>query len=324
MGKFYTAVLIALSVSNLSLGAIYEKDNRKDIHELDEKVQSLSSAIAVNVPFFFFEEEDENPSLVRHSESEERTYFEELGLCPSERFAQQRSFGHCSSFLIGPKLLLTAGHCLIPQGIIENSPHPYCESFSFWFGYNTLSNASLGRNIDPKNIVHCKRVIYAENTPKDDGTSIDFALLELKEEVTHIKPLKIARRFSGSSSVFTIGHPHGLPAKHSGSSKIVSNSRLSFRVNLDTLSGNSGGPVFNRRNEVVGILVAGHQFDTTDSHGRCGTLNVCDKTGENCLVNSELDTSNHVMKNRAWLRHYLRSIDSSNLRLSQNSQFLGL
>jgi V8-like Glu-specific endopeptidase len=62
-----------------------------------------------------------------------------------------------------------------------------------------------------------------------------------------------------SESVFTIGYPFGTPAKVSPNARVsISNpAKQSYLTTLDVFEGNSGSPVFNLKNEVVGILIAG-------------------------------------------------------------------
>lgn len=285
-------LLFILFSSHLGQAAIYGADNRRDIVNVPMAVRTASQAVAANIPSFYFLSEQNSDQLMH--ENHGLKYGEEADLCVNERFTRQTSFGHCTGFLVHQKILITAGHCLIPTGTIENQENPYCDNFSFWLGYNKFHNPRLGRDINPQNVVRCKKVIYAKNNEMVSPI-MDFAILELEESIPHIQPLEIGADVTVGESVYALGHPHGLPLKHSGKSKVRQVAETSFSAFLDTLGGNSGGPVLNDRNQVVGILVAGHQNDFYTDQA-CSRINRCDENGESCKNPSSLDPANHMIK----------------------------
>lgn len=300
--KFNLIVLLLGVLSQGSLNAaIYGKDDRLDIHQIPV-MRPLASAVAIAVPKIF--------TAPKGNGNFEMTDVDVLGggsavnACSNERFAKQPIIGNCTGFWIGGRYLLTAGHCILPNGIVNNSKHPFCDSFQWYFDFNT---DSMGRthekNIPANKLYSCTRVIRAENIELGGkpGTNFgnDFAVIELDRPVTGIAaPLKLSKRkVRKGEPVFTIGHPSGLPAKYSGTSSVLTiDNPYYFSVNLDTLGGNSGGPVFNAQREVVGILVSGHAVDYYED-GPCQRVNVCDATGKKCKENSNFDflqTSNYV------------------------------
>ncbi len=288
----------------LGQAAIYGPDHRRDISRALPQWQKAAQAVAVSLPTHYLKELDSDHFF--HEEHDLRPYAETVGLCKNEKFANQKSFGHCTSFLIHPKVLISAGHCLLPTGTIENEAHSYCENFSFWFGYNDLNNPidTLGSIIPKRDVAHCKRVIYAENNQQTEpeDNPIDFVIFELDKPITHIPHLKVSlKELRKGQTVATIGHPQGLPAKYSGQSRTLENYNTTLSAYLDTLSGNSGGPAFNAQAEVVGILISGHQFDTyKDKKNNCDRLNRCSNNGKNCDVATELENSNLLMKSQIW------------------------
>ncbi len=298
-----------------SFAAVYGPDQRKDISKVPKRWRQAASAVAVALPTFYFEDLDKDHFI--HSEHDQRPYGETVGLCKGEKFFDQKSFGHCTAFLIHPKILVSAGHCFLPTGEVKDFKHSYCENFSFWLGYNDSKNPldSLGSKVPKKDLVHCKKVIYATNNEQTEpeDNPVDFAIYELEKPVTHIKPLKLAKQtVRPGTLVTTIGHPHGLPAKQSGLAPVRGVFDTTISANMDTLAGNSGGPAFNHRGEVVGILISGHQHDTYEPKGqRCDRINRCNQNGSQCNRGSELENSNLLLRSEVWLPYVEKFLSQS-------------
>lgn len=316
MFRLIFALLISTFSNQTLFGAIYGADNRLDVRDVPS-LKEVAPAIAAAVPKIFIKKINEQLSQV--TDYEPLSGSSSVNACSDERFAQQPIIPNCTGFLISDRLLVTAGHCILPNGVIDNQiDGPFCQNFSWYFNFNLDRNGHTTIDHIPQEYIYgCKRIIRAENLdlspPGHPSTNYgpDFAVIELDRPVeAPIQPLKL--NFKGvqnGESVFAVGHPSGLPAKYSGQSKVfdVSNP-YHFRVNLDTLGGNSGSPVFNTKNEVVGILVAGHPIDyVTDSKLGCQRVNRCDEFGQNCLENStftELATANN-MQNLSFIQKYV-------------------
>ncbi len=90
------------------------------------------------------------------------------------------------------------------------------------------------------------------------------------------------------SKHFMIGHPFGTPKKMADQGIVLLNqsTKSTFVTNLDASEGNSGSPVFNDKNEVVGILVSGTPSANTyyDSKNKCERVNRCDEKGNQCML----------------------------------------
>lgn len=290
-----TALALTVFTSHYTQAAIYGADDRKDIHQVPHLL-NLAGSIAVTVPKHFIKEINSTQLKIESVQS----YGQSSVVCPNERFLTQPvlDIGTCTGFLIKDKYLITAGHCILPNGIVnDDSSHPFCEAFSWYFNFNTGSGTqTLNQTIDKKQIVGCKRIIRAENIASGN----DFAVIELDRNLGHALTAR-STEAQLSEKVFAIGHPFGLPAKFSGLSPVHSaQSPIFFKVNLDSAGGNSGSPVFDVNNKVVGILTDGHPLDFVPNRkSQCNNLNRCNNSGTQCLEDSKFPgqtTSNLIQR----------------------------
>lgn len=217
-------------------------------------------------------------------------------LCSEEKFSQDISLAYaCTGFLVAPDLLVTAGHCGVNVGETRNQTADYCEAFSWLFDFRANDDGKVEtKNISSENHYKCKQIIYAV---REEGPAYrDFALVQLDRPVKNRTPLKLATTEPKvKDSLFMIGHPLGSPTKLSADAEVLLNdkNRQSLISNLDAFDGNSGSPVFNEKNEVLGILVGGTPGSSLidDPKGRkCRIYNRCDNEGNNCLQ-PDKDTS---------------------------------
>ena len=158
--------------------------------------------------------------------------------------------------------MVTAGHCM-------RSQHA-CDTSKIVFHF-TDSNKPLSK----KNIYQCKKIIQQE-LKETKTTLLDYAVIELDRPVRSARPLKLRKwgRVLPYTPLVVIGHPSGLPLKIADGANVkplnwkeffmpfssILGRRYYFYANLDTFSGNSGSPVFNRYSKKVeGILVQGAQ-----------------------------------------------------------------
>jgi V8-like Glu-specific endopeptidase len=169
------------------------------------------------------------------------------------------SVGHCSAVLVSPDTILTAAHCVRANA-------SGCVPDKFVFDY-AEGNTTL---ITADNVYSCAEIKYRAYEPRESGE--DLAIIRLDRAVIGRTPVKIAEHLPGDGEAITmIGYPAGLPRKLVNDSEFlgVGPANVSFRHNLDTFSGNSGGPIFNAKDELIGILVRDFAYDFTSTNRGC-------------------------------------------------------
>ena len=166
------------------------------------------------------------------------------------KFLDQPAIAQCTGFLIGPDLLVTAGHC------IENSLQ--AGDFVWVFDYtNSLSYNENRKFIEvPQNNIYTTKELLISEL-EDADTGIDYAVLRLDRKSDR-SPYKF--RTSGKilpdTPVYTIGTPTGLPLKFVDNATVTSDKpKYWFRSDMDVFPGNSGGPVFDTYGFIEGIMV---------------------------------------------------------------------
>ncbi|MCP3872743.1 MAG: trypsin-like peptidase domain-containing protein [Desulfobacteraceae bacterium] len=192
--------------------------------------------------------------------------------CTGEPFRNQPNPGYCSGFLVGPDIILTAGHCVLPDISCA-----HCNSFNtadiFVVAGYAVTNASTPDapelTIPADHVYRISQVIQKScNCTSDE----DWAVARLNRQPP-FAPLGIRRtgQVGNDDDLFVIGFPAGLPRKYAGDANVVQNSDgIYFETNLDTYGGNSGAAVFNRdTGEVEGILVRGDTDYCADTFNNC-------------------------------------------------------
>jgi V8-like Glu-specific endopeptidase len=193
------------------------------------------------------------------------------GMCAKERFSEQPTAAMCSGFLVGPKLLVTAGHCI--QSMSD------CQANRWVFDYKMENAGSVNISVPTSSVYTCTKIL---SQSLEGGNGDDYAIVELDRAVTGREVLKT--RTSGTVAVGTeivvIGHPTGLPTKIADGAKVRKLTAKYFVANLDTYGGNSGSAVFDAKTGVVeGILVRGENDYVRDNTLGCRVSNYCPDTG---------------------------------------------
>lgn len=242
----------------LGTDIIYGDDDRYEVDDYPNRdFRELAKSVAGMVKKSYLRNDISDPTLMNFVK---RTSEEKFELCEEEPFAKQYTLPICSGFLIAPDTIVTAGHC------IEDESD--CSNYKWVFDFKKSST-----KIKKTDVFSCKKIFERQLTESRFKLK-DYAVIQLDRPVLGRAPLKFRRKKKArvGTKLVVIGHPSGLPMKITDNAKIkilnkqelkkpissLFKRRYYFNANLDTYSGNSGSPVFNRKTKLVeGILVQG-------------------------------------------------------------------
>ena len=257
--------------------SIYGGDNRKEYFQLDAAQKALADS-TVSL-WKSASVEALNPGGVKLKTI---NFGDRLNLCPGEKFREQPIGAFCSGALVGPDLIMTAGHCIKTDA--------QCKDTKFVFGYNVGGEGAEATTALPSgNVYGCAKVVKRflagepnSANPTGQNLGADYALVQLDRKVAGRKPLAVNRgtKLKNGDGIFVVGHPVGLPLKLADDARVRDFSKVGyFTADLDTFGGNSGSPVFNARTKKIeGILVRGDE-DFIDSPAGCTTMATYEQTG---------------------------------------------
>ena len=242
--------------------SIYGADNRLDLYAADPEERLLADSVVS-----LWHNEEVKPEKDGSVYLQTRLYGDRqlndagMKLCAGERFAEQPTGAFCSGSLVGPDLVMTAGHCI-------ETPEE-CAGTKVIFGFAIdKAGGSAPSTLPATQVYSCKSIVTRLLTgepgspvPPGQKYGPDYALIRLDRPVTDHKPLRVnkGQQLKNGDPMLVIGHPVGLPLKVAGGSTIRDASLTGYFVtDLDTFGGNSGSPVFNAVTRLVeGILVRG-------------------------------------------------------------------
>ncbi|MHB0997082.1 MAG: trypsin-like serine peptidase [Elusimicrobiales bacterium] len=270
-------ILPVLSFAQYDDKSIYGDDNRKDYFEMSSNFKPIADSVvslwkSASV-------EAANPGGVKLKTV---NFGDRLNLCPGEKFREQPIGAFCSGALVGPDLVMTAGHCIKTDA--------QCKDTKFVFGYVVKKAGEAAVTTMPASEVYgCGKVVGrflagepGSDNPTGQNLGADWALVQLDRSVSGHAPLAVNRSadLKKGEGIFVIGHPVGLPMKLAGYATVRDFSKVGYFVaDLDTFGGNSGSPVFNTKTKKIeGILVRGDE-DFLESPAGCTTMATYEQTG---------------------------------------------
>lgn len=175
---------------------------------------------------------------------------EDLGICKSERFSNQKAAAQCSGFLVSEDVLVTGGHCI--KSLSE------CADQSWVFDFANTTEEKSSFTFTRDQVFHCTKILALE---KNSGSLDDYAVLKLDRPVPGRTPFKFRTegKAANDAKLTVLGYPTGLPLKIIPNAEMRYNGNsVFFSTNADTYSGNSGSPVVDSTTGIVeGLIVRG-------------------------------------------------------------------
>jgi hypothetical protein len=274
-------ILMTALFSETGSAVIYGEDSRVDRYQFqeDEGLLTLSRSVAAVVGVR--EMAPGNDGLTFRL-NQTPTLKERKRTCSEVKFADQRTMGFCTSFLVSSYQVVMARHCLAAGP---------CSGMRFVFDFALADSTATAEDLQFRadDVYRCVSYAY----PRDETSHVpgdDFVVVDLDRPVWGREPLSLRSgpALSTDDLFMTIGHPNGLPQKLASGGRLLSQKGEFFFSDLDTFHGNSGSPVFNARtHEVEGVLVDGEvDFELG---GSCRVPRVC--TVADCRGEKILDIS---------------------------------
>ncbi|MEA3307105.1 MAG: serine protease [Elusimicrobiota bacterium] len=268
-----SSLIIPFTHFNLSANGkvIYGDDDRLDYNKMSASIKPLADSVVSLWNSYDVTLEGDSYKL------DTSNFGDTVGLCPEERFREQKMGAFCSGTLVGEDMIMTAGHCITSEY--------KCKNTKFVFGFAIKGEKGAPDTISAKEVYGCSKIVKrflgkeVENSDVSaSGLGADYALIKLDRAVKGHAPLPVSRNpktIAQGTDLFVIGHPVGLPVKLAGGASVRNASPDGYFVaNLDTYGGNSGSAVFNKKTNLIeGILVRGETDFVSTSEG-CRISNV--------------------------------------------------
>ena len=253
-------------VSESQQRVISGTDDREDAYQFAGQPALLNSADGVAVLAYASALVPSNGSVSLSVQSFQSGY----NMCPSARFAAEPlvNGGHCTVYLVAPRLVATAGHCTGFAAVGSDE-----SQFDVVFGFRMLDAT------DAQTTVPTSEVYTAVKVAAVCDNSADCTVLQLDRPVTnhHILPVRRSGAPAIGDNVYIMGYPFTLPLKYDGVAPLtnVYSSANILAAALDIAGGNSGSPIFNATSNVVeGTLNGYSSSGATDLDSTSAGCNV--------------------------------------------------
>ncbi|OED35004.1 hypothetical protein AB833_31600 [Chromatiales bacterium (ex Bugula neritina AB1)] len=306
---FSVLLPLLVGVANSGERPVYGTDDRQEWDKADARICAVGRATAAIMPKASFAPQDGRWAwrLI-----EDHT-LADSNWCDDERFAQQPDLATCTAFLIGPSRVVTAAHCINAKGD-SNILAFDCEEVLFVFDYEIMDDGEVRRQYQSNQIYTCHSIVHHNG---QDGPA-DWAVIEL-DRATGRSPVALYTgnlKSVSSEPLEIIGHPLGLPLKWVRNGRMVSASSDTFLAAIDAFEGNSGSPVFIRKDgvpTVVGMLSRGVR-DYKTPVKTCLRTQVCN--GKECAGESVTRASQFAYLSTDVPGSMLASVDVLDLSVS--------
>lgn len=160
------------------------------------------------------------------------------------------SFGY-TGYLVAPDLVLTCWHGW------DHFQHARQIAI---FDYSTASGSGVPVELSAESVIEIAPtpVFGPDEARAASLCAGDWVLLRLARPVARdLSPVELAAPRPGGLA-YTLGHPLGLPLKLAQGGRVLGVEGATFRVALDTYTGNSGSPVFDAvSHALIGIVSEG-------------------------------------------------------------------
>ena len=221
--------------------AIYGEDGRVDWSDAPLEVRSVGASVAA-----LFARRDVVEVGGRYHVMT-RPFGEVYFLAHGEAFADQPCGAFGTAWVIDEHHMVTAGHCVPadgPDGIV-------CV-----FGFAVGADGEVATSFDAEQVAFPSAVLSSHQLAEDgDG---DWAVLRF-EGALPAPPLRLrSGEVAVGEPLWMAGYPCGIPLKYAPGALVTRHKNDDrFYATLDAFAGNSGSPVLDEQQQVVGILVRG-------------------------------------------------------------------
>jgi len=258
--KFLVSFIIIFFSISANAVSEYEllwgQDDRREVYQGDNSIKTAALSVVALVPWTSLQAKDNGYQLSNASTLREDNW------CESEPFSQQTSAAICTGFYIGGNRVITAAHCVNNR---RDSAKLADFAVVFSFARSGLNRSSEKEWFFPEDKVYPIQKISAFE--QISAINIDWAVLQLgankNKDFPSVPPITLSySQPNPDDEIVLIGHPLGLPKKFSVGKRLRQNTQNSevFRVAIDAYQGDSGAPIFVRREnklQLVGLMAAG-------------------------------------------------------------------